>query len=210
MHLYFFKPLFILTGVALFALPISVVATQSDDEPLELPRDREKLDKMETESYRRGFYFNDLQKSVFSKTSTLDCDQTKVVITSTCINETVTYCFHQNVAFIARNGHIKNVGYSQPYRLDDPPFIASAGCVKVKQQHYVVLNNTNFGLCADVCEWHDFFTNHGQYLGSTPGLKGITSFSRKLVSDPFFSRMMGGDWVEQANGESEVDTLQIR
>ena len=74
----------------------------------------------------------------------------------------------------------------------------------------MVLNNTNFGLCADVCEWHDFFTNRGQYLGSTPGLKGTTSFSRKLVSDPFFSRMMDGDWVEQANGEAELNLPRLR
>lgn len=209
MRLYFFKRLFILAGVALLALPISVMATEPD-EPLELPRDREKLDKIETESYRRGFYFNDLQKSVFSKISTLDCNQTKVVITSTCISEEDPYCFHQNVAFVAKSGHIKNVGYSQPYRLGDPPFIASAGCVKVKQQHYVVLNNTNFGLCADVCDWQDFFTNRGQYLGSTPGVKGLTSFSRKLISDQFFSRMMGGDWLEQVNGEITIDTHQMR
>ena len=205
MRLYFFKPLFILAGVALLTLPISVIATEPD-EPPELLSDREKLAKISTESYRRGFYFNDLQERLFSKISTLDCDQTKVVITSTCINEKVTYCFHQNVAFIGKNGHIKNVGYSQPYRLGDPPFIASAGCVKVKQQHYVILNNTNLGLCADVCDWQDFFTNRGQYLGSTKGLKGLTSFSPKLVSDQFFSRMMGGDWVEQANREIAVDT----
>lgn len=128
-----------------------------------------------------------------------------MVITSTCISKEDSYCFHQNVAFIAKNGHIKNVGYSQPYRLGDPPFIVSAGCVRVQQQHYVILNNTNLGLCADVCDWQDFFTNRGQYLGSTKGLKGLTSFSRKLVSDHFFSRMMAGDWVEQANGEIAVD-----
>lgn len=198
------KPFFALAGVTLFALAITAIAAGPNaNSPPTLSK--KEAEKIADENWRRGFDYDALQKEVFSKIGTLNCGQTKIIITTTCLSEENTYCFHQNVAFIAQNGHIKNVGYSQPYRLGDPPLIASAGCVRVKQQHYVILNNTNFGLCADVCDWQDFFTHRGQYLGSTLGWKGATSFTRKLVSDRFFYRMMAGDWVEQANGEIAVD-----
>lgn len=204
------KWLFALVGVALFALPIITIAAEPNAYPPPPDVSKEEAEKIAAENWRRGFNYDTLQKEVFSKTGTLACGQTKVVITTTCLGEEDTYCFHQNVAFVAKSGHIKNVSYGHPFRDGAPPFVPGASCVKVKQQHYVMLAGVNFGLCTSICECHDFFTNRGQYLGSTLGWKGATSFTRKLVSDPFFSRMMGGDWVEQANGESEMDTLQIR
>lgn len=204
------KLLFALVGVALFALPIITIAAEPNAHPPSPDVSKEEAEKIAAENWRRGFNYDTLQKEVFSKTGTLACGQTKVVITTTCLGEEDTYCFHQNVAFVAKSGHIKNVSYGHPFRDGAPPFVPSASCVKVKQQHYVMLAGVNFGLCTSICEWHDFFTNRGKYLGSTLGWKGATSFTRKLVSDQFFYHMMGGDPVIQPNGKAELNIIRIR
>ncbi len=203
------KPLFALAGVTLFALAITAIAAEPNaNSPPTLSK--EEAEKIADENWRRGFDYDALQKEVFSKIGTLNCGQAKIVITTTCLGEESTYCFHQNVAFVAKSGHIKNVSYGHPFRDGSPPFVPSASCVKIKQQHYVMLAGVNFRLCTSICEWHDFFTHRGQYLGSTLGWKGATSFTRKLVSDRFFYRMMGGDPVIQPNGKVELNIIRIR
>lgn len=153
-----------------------------------------------------GFGFNSFEKTLFSNINVLNCDRTKVVITTTCGNGKELYCFNQNVAFIIETEQesYRQIHYDHPYRNGSEPFIYGAACAKFKQKYYVVLDSTDYNNCRD-CEWSDVFTSAGQYVWSTRGYKGTTSFKRKLITYKLFVHFVEhSDWTVQANGKVDI------
>lgn len=69
--------------------PAKIAVEAKPNLPAELADDRES-----------GFGFNSFEKTLFSNLNVLNCDRTKVVITTTCGNGKELYSFNQNVAFI--------------------------------------------------------------------------------------------------------------
>lgn len=154
-----------------------------------------------------GFGFESFEKTLSAKVSVLNCGQTKVVITTTCgEGGDEVYCPNQNVAFITKieQENYRQIHYDHPFRGGDAPFIAGALCFQYKKKYYVRLDSTNYGNCIG-CEWQDAFTDQGQYVWSTRGYKGTTSFKRKLITGKFFGQLMEqSDGVAQANGAARI------
>jgi len=105
---------------------------------------------------------------------------------------------------------IKNIHYTQPWRNGNTPFIADAACIKKNKRHYVRLYSTNFGLCRNGCEWSDFFTAQGKYLGSTGGHRGMISFPLRYIGYPLYDHILSGDWIEQADDQSSIHINRVR
>ena len=153
-----------------------------------------------------GFGFENFEKTLFANVNTLNCGRTKVVITTTCGNGKELYCFNQNVAFITDTAQedYRQTHYDHPYRNGAEPFIYGAACAKFKQKYYVMLESTDYNNCRG-CEWSDVFTSEGQYIWSTRGYKGTTSFKRKLITDKLFVHFVEhSDWTVQANGKVDI------
>jgi hypothetical protein len=120
---------------------------------------------------------------IYSNTNEFTCNQNKIVITSTCVTKdefnSDPYCFMQNVAFINSTSNQAN-SISYYYKNDSQKFVNNARCIESKNKFYVELESGNMGNCK-ICEWSDYFSESGRYLGSEQGLSGKTSFSKRLL-----------------------------
>jgi len=109
------------------------------------------------------------------------CDDTDIIVTTSCIPNAETYCFSQSVSFIKRGtNQAATISYPHPFRQGNPAFVMNALCLKVKSDFFVMLESTNFDNCL-ACAWWDVFTADGTYLGSTTGMANDGSFALKKL-----------------------------
>lgn len=142
---------------------------------------------------------------IYSNTNEFTCNKHKIAITSTCITKdefnSDPYCFMQNIAFI--NSTSKQANYiSYHYTNDSQKFINNAKCIESKNKFYVELESGNLGNCK-ICEWSDYFSESGRYLGSEQGLAGKTSFSRRLIRRKELQRIKEGRLLQSV----EITTI---
>lgn len=103
------------------------------------------------------------------------------------------YCFKQTFTFgnvSARPYRTITLHYHPKAELSE--LVTGADCINVESKHYIVLSGTNFGNCREGCEWLDFFTGNGKYLGSTPNLAKASTFRRRDIyrSSPKLARKL--------------------
>jgi hypothetical protein len=125
---------------------------------------------------RKGTYYSNLDR--------LDCNNHEIVITSTCVaNDDFNsdpYCFQQNVAFV-NIGSRKSRSASFYYEEDRQKYIYGVSCIKSENKYYVELQSSNLGNCTK-CEWSDYFSQQGSYIGSDNGKHAKTNFRKKIIS----------------------------
>jgi hypothetical protein len=106
----------------------------------------------------------------------LNCNKNKIIITSTCINRnkenSAPYCFSQSVAFFNKNKSLSRI-QNYKYNQESHSFIYQASCIRARNKFYIKLINSNLGNCSN-CEWYDFFSNNGIYIGSSPWLNSVS------------------------------------
>lgn len=122
---------------------------------------------------RKGAYYANLDR--------LDCNKHEIVITSTCVaNDDFNsdpYCFQQNVAFVNAITR-KSRSVSFYYDEDRQKYIYGDICIKSENKYYVELQSSNLGNCTK-CEWSDYFSQQGSYIGSDNGKHAKTNFLKK-------------------------------
>lgn len=117
---------------------------------------------------------------IYANTDVFVCGKKKIVITSTCVaadfENTDPVCFSQSVSFV-QIADRQAVSFFYSYEQDEQKFIRSAACLRNKNEFFVVLENANLANCK-ICEWSDYFSVNGFYIGSSDGLKNKTSFKK--------------------------------
>jgi hypothetical protein len=123
-----------------------------------------------------GTYFN---------VDKMDCGGTRLTITTQCIDNngdnTNPYCHSQTVSFSHNKNHQTVTHYYSHKASLNQPFIYSVACLKKSNTHYFDLTSSNLGNCK-TCEWHDFFSEFGTYIGSSTWVGSTTSFKRKSIT----------------------------
>ncbi len=133
--------------------------------------------------------------NLFVKAQHLQCGRTDVVITTTCVQreEGLAYCFNQNISFLKKDGDIiRNVNYNAPFESSGggyQPLITKIFCVPMKNKFYLDVGSTIFESCSN-CEWSDYFSENGTYLGSTSGHYPRTNFKYRIASKSFLDAIL--------------------
>jgi hypothetical protein len=120
---------------------------------------------------------------VWSSQLVLRCDEHKITLTSTCMDEQVDglpLCPNQRMVVEGASTR-KHIEYTYTINGADQEFITEAECFKKDDQAFLVLTATNFGNCAG-CEWEDVFSPDGTYLGSTSGIYTNSGFRHQPLS----------------------------
>jgi hypothetical protein len=114
----------------------------------------------------------------------LPCGPHRFELVTTCAfaDNADSHCFRQALTFGTADGtshRTMTIHYPKVKRGDE--FVIGAFCVADRSRHYVVLQGSNFGSCSEGCEWYDFFTSDGRYLGSTTHIARSSSFKRRDI-----------------------------
>lgn len=215
-RLHLAKPLHLLIGIACSVMVPRTFADVEKSLSDAASKEREALVCDSSKSNYRACIHEHIKKDLFTKATVLQCGETEVVVTTACMDTANggVYCFNQNLAFLnfSKNGEgiYKNISYIHPSDGAGSPFMADVACIKVGEKYYVRTGSTNFGNCYG-CEWSDFFTNRGKYIGSTGSdVYGRTSFLHKNISDALYDRIMNGEWIEQDDGEVSIEIYRVR
>ncbi len=129
----------------------------------------------------------------YQSSRTMECGPTTVQLISYCeINEEEYWpeCFLQKVVFV--NSKTKRTSrklYLYENYKDDRSVITDMVCVKRTKGVGIVLEGTNFAMCKEDCEWHDYFASSGAFLGSSGTEFGATNFKSAPISDSAFDKL---------------------
>ena len=116
-----------------------------------------------------------------SKTA-IDCGDTHVELRTFCEDkeEDLPYCPVQQATF-SSPGHSRTVRNAYQFNEGAQQFIVGIACYKDARGQVVEMSKTNFANCS-ICEWSDFYTADGSYLGSTEGLNENESIRHRRLS----------------------------
>lgn len=107
----------------------------------------------------------------YTNVNTISCGST-ITVATTCFEkmEALPFCHNQTVVLFNPSNE-KSFGLSYNYTFNDgnQEFIANITCYTHNKERFIVITNTNFGNCR-TCEWFDFYSSNGNYLGSTDGV----------------------------------------
>lgn len=137
---------------------------------------------------------------IYSNTDKLDCGENSVIITSTCIanddSNSDPYCFSQTVSFLKNS--MEAVNYSYTYGSLGATFVYEAACLQNSREFYVELGSSSLGSCK-TCEWYDFFSDSGVYIGSSEWMKSKTSFNRKILARNIERKLLHSNRIRDIN-----------
>ncbi len=108
----------------------------------------------------------------------LHCEQLDVKVETFCQldKDTEEFCFMQRAQFRhGISGKLTEKFYLYEHYLKDRSLITTMLCVKgSNKKNKVVLRSTNLGNCKG-CEWSDYFSETGEFLGSDRIMFGATN-----------------------------------
>lgn len=127
------------------------------------------------------------------------CGKTAIVITSTCISYDVEnsdpYCFSQVASFVnVEKRQTKSFFYN--YEQDKQVFIYGAACLNDKNKQFVELNSSNLSNCKN-CEWSDYFSSDGIYIGSSDSPRTKTSFNKMKIENHLYDIFLQANRLEE-------------
>ncbi len=120
----------------------------------------------------------------------LHCDQLDVSVESYCQPDENAdgACFLQKVKLHhAGSGKVTEKFYLYENYLKNQSMIVQLACVKGRDKNKVVLESTNLGNC-NGCEWSDYFSDTGSFLGSDRTIFGATNSKPKALPGNFFQK----------------------
>jgi hypothetical protein len=103
----------------------------------------------------------------WTSTSRMECGPAVVTVTTHCreTEEDLPYCDVQTLAVKDAASERRTV-YRLPFKDGNQPFIAGASCHRRGTEGVIVLERINFGNCRMGCEWSDYYSLSGAYLGT--------------------------------------------
>jgi hypothetical protein len=111
----------------------------------------------------------------------MTCGDSRVVVATACIEEDdEPWCASQQLTVTGPGGK-RETAYRYSLKDRIQPFITGAACYKKGKEALIILQRTNFGNCRG-CEWSDFYTADGRYLGSNDGMNREESLRHKPLS----------------------------
>jgi hypothetical protein len=120
---------------------------------------------------------------MWSSQAALRCGKHRISLTTSCHEQQeddTPLCPSQEM-HVEGTGANKVTEYRHQINGGDQDYVTEAACFEKGEAAYLVLSGTNFGNCAG-CEWEDFYTPDGRYLGSTAGIYKDSGFRRKTLS----------------------------
>ncbi len=123
----------------------------------------------------------------------LHCDQLDVTVESYCqLDERLGggACYMQKVHMLhTGTGKVSEKFYLYENYLNDQSMISYIECVKgTNKKNKVVLRSGNLGNCRNGCEWNDYFSETGAFLGSDRLMFGATNTKPKKLPANFFDK----------------------
>lgn len=117
-------------------------------------------------------------------------------------------CFLQKVRLrLTSTGKFTEKLYLYEDYLKDRSLITQLACVKGKSKNKVVLNSSNLGNCK-VCEWADYFSETGVFLGSDREKFGATNFKPRALPGNFYQKY---GFVLDDNGRfTEIEKVSVK
>ncbi|MFZ6709544.1 hypothetical protein [Undibacterium sp. TC9W] len=120
----------------------------------------------------------------------LHCEQLDVKVESYCQLDPRLggACFLQKVQMRhAGTGKVTEKFYLYENYLKDQSMITQLSCVKGHEKNRVILESTNLGNCKR-CEWRDFFSDTGDFIGSDRAIFGATNSKPKNLPANFYKK----------------------
>lgn len=126
----------------------------------------------------------------YAGTSSLPCGDLDVRIETFCELDDAgkNGCFLQKLNIRHKpSGKEKNKLYLYENYQQDRSLIMSMVCVKARGKDRLVLEASNLGSCK-VCEWEDYFSAEGAFLGSSRAIHGATNFKPRALPGNFYEK----------------------
>lgn len=117
-------------------------------------------------------------------------------------------CFLQRLKFKqSKTGKEATKLYLYENYKQDMSLVTELSCVKGRDKNKIVLSSTNLGNC-ETCEWEDYFSTDGVFLGSNREKFGPSNIKIKALPADFFQK--NGFVLDDKGHFGEVDKVQVK